>query len=300
MIPSSRLRVTKIQKFCTHDGPGVRTTVFLKGCPLRCRWCHNPETQSAARQFFFNANLCVGCGRCANVCDHGGHLLGDEGHQVNRDGCVGCMACCGVCPAGALEECGQEMTVDSVLGVVLQDRAFYGKDGGLTISGGEPMAQPEGVLTLLKAAKDEGLHTAMETCGYFDAKWLDSLSPLVDVFLYDVKDTNAMRHLEYTGVSNERIFENLLALDARGSATILRCIMVKNVNLEESHLDCLARIYHSLSRCRGVELLPYHSFGSSKALSLGNENPAREDWVPSRSDLQWARSFLRKRGVKCK
>lgn len=292
------VRVTKIQKFCTHDGPGIRTTVFFKGCPLRCQWCHNPETQEAGAQFFYNASLCIGCGACAAVCPAGGHTLGGETHAIDRIACRRCLACCDACPTGALEDCGRPMTVDAILAAAEQDRAFYGRDGGITLSGGEPTAQSEGALALLAAARTSGIHTALETCGYFDSALAEPLVRATDLFLWDIKDTDDARHREYTGVSNRRILENLSTVDALGGCTVLRCILVRGVNTTEEHYAALAELYRSLRGCLGIEFIPYHTYGASKSLSLGGDSTAREDWIPTAADLKAARSALRKAGAK--
>ena len=290
--------VTKIQKFCTYDGPGVRTTVFLKGCPLRCAWCHNPETQSARPDFFYIPARCIGCGACAAVCPVGVHRLENGVHLLDRERCTRCMRCTSVCVAKALEPCAREMSVEEILQEVKKDSAFYGKEGGVTLSGGEPLMHPQAALTLLRSAKEAGLHTAVETCGYFDKALVEELVPLVDLFLWDLKDTDDTRHRGYTGVSSVPIRENLACVDACGGVTRLRCILVRTVNMEEAHYEAIAACYHSLSHCEGVELLPYHAYGGSKAQQLGGEDNGRPEWIPSERDMKAARRFLRQRNVK--
>ncbi len=291
---AERLPVTKIQRFSTHDGPGVRTTVFLKGCPLRCAWCHNPETQSARQEVMFSSAMCVLCGSCAAVC--AAHLVGEE-HGFDRSACVGCGRCADACPTGALEMASTLMTVEGILAAVMQDAAFYGESGGITLSGGEPMAHPEGAIALLRAAKAAGLHTAMETCGHFPAEYLSELAAVTDLFLWDYKDSDSLRHERYTGVGNARILENLRALDALGAQIELRCILVKGVNLTDAHLAAIAETYHALRNSPGVTLLPYHAYGSSKARQLGREDNARPEWIPTQEDMAHARAFLRERNV---
>ena len=168
---NTKLKVTEIQRFCMHDGPGLRTTVFLKGCPLKCAWCHNPETQKKESQLLFYLTKCIGCSACACVCKQGAHEINDK-HTIDRDKCVSCFDCVNACPTNALEKCGNDMTVDEILSVVKKDVAFYGENGGLTISGGEPFMQGETVITLLKECKALGFSTAAETCGYADTKVL--------------------------------------------------------------------------------------------------------------------------------
>ncbi len=291
------LPVTRVQRFSTKDGPGIRTTVFLKGCPLRCAWCHNPETQSFRPQLMYADKLCVLCGGCAAHCPQGVHTVGDS-HTLDRAACTGCGACASVCPTGACEMASADMTVDALLAAAMQDVPFYGDHGGLTLSGGEPMAHPEEAIALLRAAKEAGLHTALETCGHFPPAYLPELTRVTDLFLYDYKDSDPLRHRQYTGVDNSLILRNLHALDGLGAAIELRCILVKTVNLTDDHLAAIAETYHALHRCPGVTLLPYHAYGSSKARQLGLPDTAHPEWVPTKEDLTYARVLLTERGVK--
>ena len=290
----NRLPVTQIQRFCTHDGPGLRTTVFLKGCPLRCVWCHNPETQSALPEFFYNEALCIGCGACQSVCPAGAHALSSGEHRIDRDACVGCMACARACPSGALEACAAEPSIGDILNAVLRDRAFFGQSGGLTLSGGEPLLHAGPVCRLLREAKTAGLHTAVETCGFFEEAWLSEAVPVTDLFLWDFKDSDEGRHLANTGVSLQPILKNLRAADEQGAPIRLRCILIRSVNLTREHLEAIAGLYASLRHAEGVELLPYHTYGASKGRQLGRENAARPDWIPTQADLKSAKAFLRR------
>ena len=290
------LPVTKIQKFCTHDGPGIRTTVFLKGCPLRCIWCHNPETQSTCAEFFYAPQLCIACGACAHTCPQGVHRLAPV-HHVERDRCAACMACTQACPTGALEACAQRMTAEEILTEVMKDRAFYGTTGGLTLSGGEPLIHAEALLPLLQAVKDAGLTTAVETCGIFDVHLLEQLVPVTDLFLWDVKDTDAARHLANTGGSLAQVLSNLRQADAWGARTRLRCILLQGVNLNTAHLSALAELFDSLRHCEGIELLPYHTYGDAKNLQLGRSSAAHPEWVPTEEQMAEARRYIRQHAV---
>ena len=290
------LPVTKIQRFCTHDGPGIRTTVFLKGCPMRCRWCHNPETQSRRMELFFSPQFCLDCGACVSVCPAGVHSLSPR-HRMERARCTGCMSCTAACPSGALEACAQWMTAEEIAAEVLKDLAFYGASGGLTLSGGEPLLHGEGVLSVLRAAKAAGVTTAVETCGVFDAGLLEALVPLTDLFLWDVKDTDAARHYANTGGSLDTVLSNLRRADALGAKTRLRCILLNGVNLNDTHLHALAELFRSLQHCEGIELLPYHTYGDSKELQLGRSSSARPEWIPSSEQMDAARRFLQRHAV---
>ena len=291
-----KLKVTEIQRFCMHDGPGIRTTVFLKGCPLRCAWCHNPETQKSTAELLFYHNKCIGCGGCAASCREGAHIIENQ-HAIDRTKCSLCGECAKCCPTGALEICGEETLIEAILSVAEKDIAFYGEKGGITLSGGEPFAQGGAALALLKACKKKGLGTAVETCGYADTDILCAAIPFVDLFLWDLKDTNDERHKKYTGVSNKRILDNLAVADANGAKIRLRCILVNGINTNEEHYRNIAKIALSLSNCEGVELLPYHAYAGTKAVFLGIEDNGRKEWIPDEEELGRARDVLQSQGV---
>ena len=291
------LRVTKIQKFSTQYGPGVRTTVFLKGCPLSCAWCHNPETQAFQKEVLFSASICAMCGACAAVCPKGGHRLTEDRHEFQRSSCIACGACADACITGACEMAAKDMPISDVLAQILRDKPFFGSEGGVTLSGGEPMGQPEAALSLLRAAKAEGIGTAIETCGFFDEKWIEPLASCTDLFLWDFKDSDSARHEKYTGVGNEKILANLRKLDQFPVAIRLRCILVKGVNLNDEHLNAIADLHHSLRHSVGADLLPYHAYGSSKSVQIGREDSARRDWIPDKAEVERAKEVLRQRNV---
>lgn len=287
--------IAEIQRFCMHDGPGLRTTVFLKGCPLHCAWCHNPETQMTVPQLLFDRKKCISCHAC-EICPQQAHTFKEE-HILHYTQCVGCGKCAALCPASALILCGQPYTVDDVMEIVEKDRAFYGSTGGVTLSGGEPFAQPQDAIALLKACKTRGLHTAAETCGYFSSKLLPSIVPYTDLFLWDIKLTDPAAHQKYTGVSNQKILKNLRMADALGARTRLRCILVNGVNTHSSHYDAIAEITGTLQHCEGVECIPYHAYAGSKATLLGHKDNGKTDWIPSNETLALARQYLLQRGI---
>ena len=279
-----------------HDGPGIRTTVFLKGCPLSCAWCHNPETKRFNRELLFYPNKCIRCGGCVAFCPNNAHII-EDGHVFDREKCTLCFECENNCPAGALEVCGEDTSVEKILSEVEKDRVFYGKDGGITLSGGEPFAQGRALLDLLAACKEKGLHTALETCGYADTEILRMAIPMVDLFLWDIKDTNDERHKKYTGDSSKKILENLAFADANGAKIRLRCILVNGINTEKEHYKGIAQIALSLSNCEGVELIPYHAYAGTKLILLGGEDNGRKEWIPNAEQIDKAKNTLRNMGV---
>ncbi len=297
MSIEKRITVTEIQRFCMHDGPGVRTTVFLKGCPLRCAWCHNPETQRSRAELLLYGGKCIGCGACVSTCPAGAHGW-RETHTVDRDVCRSCGVCAANCPSGALELCGREMTVEEILSIVEKDRAFYGENGGVTLSGGEPFLQGEGALALLQACKERGFSTAVETCGYADADVLIRAVPLVDLFLWDIKDTDGERHRRYTGVTNERILANLSLINEREAAIRLRCILVNGVNTSDEYYRRVAELARGIRRLDVVEWIAYHAYAGTKTIFLGGEDSGRRDWIPDAQQIERAREVLREQGIR--
>ncbi len=274
-----------IQRFSLHDGPGIRTTVFLKGCPLRCAWCHNPEGVSFERQLWFTASRCIGCGNCFRVCPAHAHLTDAKGlHLLDRERCTVCGKCAADCSAKALELVGREVTVEEVLAVVERDRAFYeASGGGLTLSGGEPLAQIDFAEALLRAAKTAGLHCVVETCGQVPTESLERILGYADLFLYDIKETDSARHKRYTGVGNELILRNLRMLHDKGAKILLRLPTVPGVNDRPKHFEGIARLAHSLPHLLGVEVLPYHALGLGKRDRLGISRGEGEPRAPEAS-----------------
>ena len=261
--------VFDIQKFSVHDGPGIRTAVFLKGCPLGCVWCHNPEALQKEPQIFFFEKNCVSCGACTAACARGCHVIKDGVHTFLRERCVACGSCAEVCTFGAVEKTGVEMRVSQVIHKVEEDVVFYRHSGGgMTLTGGEPMFQPDFARNLAMAAKEKNISTAMETCGYCERETLLTMLDYIDLFLFDYKLTGDL-HCQYTGRSQSKILNNLYALDREGGKLVLRCPLLPDLNDTEAHLRGIADTAHKLKNLLEIHLEPYHPFGISKRKSLG-------------------------------
>ena len=275
-------KIFDIQRFCVHDGPGIRTTVFMKGCPLRCLWCHNPESQETEISMAYRREKCVSCGACAAFCDK--HKIVDGCHTLDRSECLRCGKCAEKCYFDALEAFGREAGAEEIIKEVLRDKTFYATSGGggVTFSGGEPFYQPEFLLEMLTLAKAEGLHTCIETCGFTASKHLEAALPMVDIFLFDLKATDSEIHRKLTGVPLEPILENLKRIDERGGKVILRCPLIPDVNLTEEHLDGIARIAASLNGLVEVNVMAYHTLGNGKYTALDMVNPIPD--LPAMSD----------------
>ena len=273
--------VFDIEKFAVHDGPGIRTVVFLKGCPLRCIWCHNPESQAFEPELFFKSEKCTLCGRCVAVCPQKCHVFENSRHELRRDKCVRCGRCAEECPAEALKLAGRKLSVAEVMSEVLRDRAFYeNSGGGLTVSGGEPLSHPAFTKSLLETAKQNGIHTAVETCGFAPWEVIASLSGSVDLWLWDIKAA-PHHHRELTSVDSDLILENLRKLDAAGASTVLRCPLVPGVNDTEANLAHIAAVANSLKHVRRIDVEPYHPLGENKCLQLGREPRYRGKFAAS-------------------
>lgn len=267
-----------------HDGPGIRTVVFFKGCPLQCLWCHNPESLRREPELLYDEEKCLNCGQCADTCTNQAHFLEDGWHKYFKERCIICNKCVELCPTGALQLAGYEITDDEVIKLALEDRLFYeNSGGGLTLSGGEPLMQKEFTVGLLKKAKKNGLQTCLDTCGHAPTDTLKMVMEYTDVFLFDIKETDSKRHKQCTGVGLRMILDNLEYLNSHRKNIILRCPIIPGINDRIEHLEAireLVRKYHSIS---GVELLKYHELGNHKnrllgrSLSIGNVNDYQID-----------------------
>lgn len=262
--------VFNIQHFCVDDGPGIRTTVFLKGCPLRCVWCHNAEGLVFAPQLMFAADKCVGCGRCVPACSKDCHFFSKSRHGVRFSQCDGCGECVSACPEAALALSGKRMTAESVMADVLGDRPFYQRSGGgVTLSGGEPLMQPDFSAELAELSKRNGVHVCVETCGMAKESDLLRLAANIDLFLFDFKHYSPAEHKRLTGADPSVIMSNLRALGRLGAPVVLRCPIIPDCNDSPEHYRAIAALACEMPNIREICLEPYHPFGLDKYAALG-------------------------------
>ena len=285
-----------IKRFAVHDGDGIRTTVFFKGCPLRCVWCHNPEGLAEMPQLAFYAHKCTNCGLCAAKCPSGAHKITDGVHRFDRTACLACGKCETLCINGALKIYGQTVTVEELLPVLIQDKAFYDNSGGgVTLSGGECLLQASFCGELLKALKQNGIHTAVDTCGDVPREAINAVLAYTDIFLYDIKALDERLHLRCTGHSNRQILENLHYLADKNVPVEIRYPFVPGYN--DGEAEEIAAFLAQFSNIAKVRVLPYHNYAGSKyaALGLENKSPAV---LPEETALKAARACFSKRDIK--
>ena len=280
--------VFDIQRYSVHDGPGIRTTVFLKGCNLRCFWCHNPESYHMGQDLMFYPGKCIGCGKCFALCPQGCHSVDDEGvHQIDRVKCEVCGACAKRCYAGALALSGRLRSVEDVMKTVRADAPFFkNSGGGLTVSGGEPLLQPEFTLALLRAAKEEGIHTALDTAANVPYERLERALPHAGLLLFDLKCMDSTRHKEAAGAGNELILENLRRAGAGDTPLWVRIPVIPGVNDTPENMAAAAEALRGLPAVRRVELLPYHNLGAGKHENLGRPYQAMDLKAPEKERVK--------------
>lgn len=291
-------RIVDMKRFAVHDGPGIRTTVFLKGCSLACLWCHNPESISGRPELAYYEQKCIHCGSCVSVCPAGAHRMENGRHVFDRSKCIGSGECAKVCLGNALVFYGKEMTAEEVMSVVLEDVSFYEHSGGgLTLSGGEPLLQHLFCRELLLLAKKHALHTAIDTCGAIPWKNFESVVDLTDLFLFDVKHMNSAAHQRATGSGNELILENLTRLSETGKAIEIRIPLVPGINDDEENIAQTGRFLAKLKNITKVRVLPYHAFARSKYVALGKTDTMPDVASPSDERLDQIVAQLRTYGV---
>lgn len=262
--------VFDIQRFSLHDGPGIRTIVFLKGCPLSCAWCSNPESQGLSPVVMYKRDECLHCGRCAAACRKKA-ISFEQKSFINRDICTSCGECVNVCPAGALVMKGKTMTVQQVVKELKKDATTYRRSGGgITLSGGEPLVQHKFAAELLHACKAQGWHTAMETTGFGSEEAVEEVIPFVDMVLLDIKHMYQEKHKQYTGVTNEVVLKNAQRI-SRISETVVRVPVIPGFNDSMEEIEAIAKFAKTLRGVRTIHLLPYHTFGENKYELMGKE-----------------------------
>lgn len=285
-----KAKIFEIKRFAVHDGDGIRTTVFFKGCPLKCVWCHNPEGIHFKPQLAFYQNKCVSCGECVKVCVQKAHAFTGGIHTFEREKCIACGMCENVCPRSALTLFGKEVTVDELIPMLLEDVDFYQTSGGgVTLSGGECLMQADFCAELLKCLKKSDIHTAVDTCGFVPKESIEKVMPYTDVFLYDMKAFSEDVHIKCTGQSNRIILENLKYIDSCGKNIEIRIPFVPEYNKNE--MEKIAEFLGSLKNIIGVRILPYHNYAGSKyrALDMLNTLPVK---LPDEDELQVARTVI--------
>lgn len=275
-----------VKRFAVHDGDGIRTTVFLKGCPLKCVWCHNPEGISGRPQLAFYENKCIGCGECVSECDQKAHYIVGIKHLFIPEKCAACGSCVDACLGDALKLYGKRVTAEEILPTLLEDRDFYASSGGgVTLSGGECLLQPEFCEELLKLLKESKIHTAVDTCGFVSRAAIDRVLPYTDLFLYDIKAIDEEVHIRCTGQSNQVILENLRYIDEAGKKIEIRIPYVPEYN--DTQIEKIADFIAELKNITRVKVLPYHNYAGSKyrALQMENTLPVR---LPREEEIQTA------------
>jgi len=282
-------KIFDIKKFATGDGPGIRTLVFFKGCPLRCEWCANPESQEFKTLIMYHQNKCNKCGKCLKICPNNA-IIPDKkyGLKVNLNKCDGCQKCVDSCYYNALEIIGEEISVEELMKRVMRDKEFYdNSEGGVTLSGGEPLFQPIFTRELLKACKKERIHTAIETCGYTAWSNIKSIIPYVDLIYYDIKHIDSSQHKKFTGVDNKLIINNLIKLDLVFKNIIIRIPFVPGCNSEDLVQKKIYTFIRDFKNVKRIEIMPYHRLGKEKYFALGRNYKLKHLDAVEKVDLNY-------------
>lgn len=283
-------KIVEIKRFAVHDGDGIRTTVFFKGCPLKCVWCHNPESIGFEPQLAYYQNKCINCGECVAACPENAHIITEKGHFFNREKCVTCGNCEEVCLGEALKIYGREMTIENLMPILLEDKHFYETSGGgVTLSGGECLIQPDFCAELLKNLKENRINTAVDTCGFVSREVLDKVIPYTDVFLYDIKAIDEDVHIRCTGKSNKIILNNLVYLDSQNKAIEIRIPYVPNFN--DTEIPKINRFLKTLKNIKSIKVLPYHNYAGSKYEAMGMQNTL-PSVLPTDKEIKAAEGLL--------
>jgi pyruvate formate lyase activating enzyme len=292
--------IFNIERFAVHDGPGIRTIVFLKGCPLRCRWCQNPEGQRLRPELAVFPDQCLGCERCLGVCPSEAISVGEGGITTDWKRCTGCLRCCEVCPSGARRSMGRLMSPNEVLTEVLKDRPFYRRSGGgVTLSGGDPVMQIDFSARLLELFHGEGIHTAIETCGFAEWKDLERLLSHTDMVLYDLKHMDSTRHQYGTGAGNGRILANAQRISRLGLDLVIRVPIIPGYNDTEECVLSTARFVREKTNARKIELLAYHTLGVTKYERMGKRYRLPDASPVEEREILPLKRLIEKQGLEC-
>lgn len=285
--------ITDIKRFAVHDGDGIRTTIFFKGCPLKCVWCHNPESLSYKIEPAYWTHKCQNCGSCAKLCD--ANVFADGKHNFLRENCILCGKCVDACPGDAFKIYGTRISAEELLTLALEDLCYYqASGGGVTLSGGECLTQPEACTQLLRLLKERGIHTAVDTCGFVSRQAIDLAAPYTDLFLYDIKAVDPDVHIRCTGYPNQLILDNLHHIDTLGNRIEIRIPYVPGYN--DNQMDKIAHLLTTLKNLAGVRVLKYHNFAGSKYASLGLENTLPGE-LPKDADVEQVKNMMRGMGL---
>lgn len=286
-----------IKRYALHDGPNIRTTVFFKGCPLRCFWCHNPESIAAHSEIVLNRDKCIGCRECLHACPQEALEVNRNGLQRNKERCTTCFECVEICPAIAQEGVGYHSSPDEVMLEIEKDLPFYDQSGGgVTFSGGEPLMQPEPLLELLKLCGRRNIHRAVDTTGFAKTRILLEIAEHTELFLFDLKHMNSEFHQRYTGVPNELILHNLRQLSGSQVSIRIRIPLLAAINDDEENVRATAVFVAGLANVQGIDLLPYHHFASSKYAKLGGTYRAQIEHVPKKETITRVKNILEEYG----
>ena len=290
--------IFNIQRFSIHDGPGIRTTVFMKGCPLGCLWCSNPESRDYFPNLIVRDISCKGCGACVEACLEGAIRISEEGgRKIDWDRCTQCLMCADACIYGSLNICGKYLEVKEVLDEVMKDEAFYkNSGGGITVSGGEALSQPRFVVSLLKEGKRRGLHATIDTSGYAPWHEMKKILRFADLVLFDIKHLDPVEHRKATGVDNGLILENLKRA-SRERVIWLRMPLIAGYNDSREHIDDIATLAKDVG-AEKISLLPYHEGGKSKSEQIGRSYKIPEARRPDDEHVESLKGLVEKRGIK--
>lgn len=292
--------IFNIQRCSIHDGPGIRTLVFLKGCPLRCLWCANPESQAVKPEVSSLFKRCINCGICVEICPQNAISVDEGVYKINNELCDDCTLCAEECYAQSKQVIGREVTVDEIIDEIGKDAIFYKRSGGgVTLSGGEPLLQAGFILEVLKRCKELGIHTSIETSGYCDNSIIKNIAEYLDVIYFDIKHMDSEKHKMYTGVSNEKILENLKTLADMRKEIIIRVPVIPTYNDSDDNIKNVAAYALSLKSVKKIELLPYHGLGEYKYKSIGKDYKLSDLKEPDIESMNRLCEIIKDAGMDC-